>query len=208
MNQNSLYGSESISEQLLRIKIFIFKLAHSCRNRTQLDQATVRLRSIASARSIQSAAVSRKSKYRAQPPSILDGQAVSTVASSEPPKIKLGDSSKPPTLIRPTPEPTKSYLRPKNLFQGVYFPCMGSILTGGVLSGTEIFPFSPKQEKLHFMHATGAQLDHLDGQENGAYMDSILVHMQIKTEAWDYPKRPDFLSTQSYTFDQVSWEPY
>ena len=183
-----------------------FQLAHSCRNRTELDRATVKLRSIASAQSIQSAAISRKSKYRAQAASLIGGQnATGTISSTGTPKIKLGDSSKPPVLIRPLPEPERQYLRPKNLFQGVYFPCMGYILTGGVLAGTEVFPFSPKQEKLHFMHATKAPLGHLDGQENGAYLDSILVHMQIKMEAWDYPTRPDFLSTQSFTFHQVSF---
>ena len=81
---------------------------------------------------------------------------------------------------------------------------MGSIVSGGVLSGTEIFPYPPKQEKLHFMYSTMASMDHLDGQENGAYMDSILLHMQIKTESWDYPKRPDYLDEESYTYHQVS----
>ena len=89
------------------------------------------------------------------------------------------------------------------MFNGVYFNCFAGVC-GGVLAGTEIFPFSPKQEKLHFMHASMAQLDHLDGQPNGAYMDSILVHMQIKMESWDFPKRPDFLNVHGHTFHEAS----
>ena len=182
---------------------FIIQLAYSCKNRTQLDQATVKLRSIASARSVQSDAISRKSKYRAKAASTVAGNQ-SLISTFVPKTPKLGDTSKPPTIVNEPVEPSKQYLRPKNLFQGVYFPCMGSIVSGGVLSGTEIFPYSPKQEKLHFMKATRAPLGHLDGQENGAYMDSILVHMQIRTEAWEYPKRSDFLDEEGFTYHQVN----
>ena len=171
---------------------------------TQLDRATVRLRSIASGPSLApSNAISRKSKYRAKAPSMLEGQFPEGSISYQPPKIKLGDSSKPPVMVSAPPEPSKQYLRPKNLFQGVYFPCMGYIVTGGILAGTEVFPFSPKQEKLHFMHSIMAPMDHLDGQPDNAYLDSILTHMQIKLESWAMPDRPDFLDEESSTFHEV-----
>ena len=154
-------------------------------------------------RSIQSDAVSRKSRYRAKAVSLLKGQQQSSVSSVIPTGVKLGDNSKQPVPVTTPPEPTKQFLRPKNLFQGVYFPCFGYILTGGVLAGTEIFPFSPKQEKLHFMHATMSPLDHLDGQENCAYLDSILIHMQIKMESWETSSKPDFLCETSWTYHEV-----
>ena len=170
---------------------------------TQLDRATVRLRSIASGPSLQSNAISRKSKYRAKAPSMLEGKFPEGSVSYQPPKIKLGDTSKQPVQVTAPPEPSKQYLRPKNLFQGVYFPCMGYILTGGVLAGTDVFPFSPKQEKLHFMHSTMAPMDHLDGEPDNAYLDSILTHMQIKLESWNMPNNPEFLDENSLHFHEV-----
>ena len=177
-------------------------MAYQCRNRTELDRATVRLRSVADGVSLQSDAISRKSRYRAKATSELDHKSLATMSSWKPTN-RLGDSSKQPVPVPEQLEPAQQYLRPKNLFQGVYFPCMGNIVSGGVLSGTEIFPFSPKQEKLHFMHAVTAPLDHLDGQPDNRYLDDILVHMKIKMEAWEDPNQPGFLDEENSKFDEV-----
>ena len=153
--------------------------------------------------SIQSEAISRKSKYRARAATVLAGKHPEQTVSSATPKMpKLGDSSKPLNPITIT-EKIHQHLRPKNLFQGVYFPCMGFIVSGGVLSGTEIFPFSPKQEKLHFARSTTAPLDHLDGEPNDNYFDGILTHMSIKFDSWEVPDRTDFLDEGSLMFEQV-----
>ena len=128
------------------------------------------------------------------------GQSVPSVIPTMP---KLGDSSKQPVVEKTPSEPERRFLRPKNLFQGVYFPCMGYIVSGGVLAGTEIFPLSPKQEKLHFMQAAVAPMDHLDGEPNNQYFDSILTHMFIKMESWSKPDRADFLYDGSVNFEKV-----
>ena len=165
----------------------------------------MKLRSIRSGPSLYSNAISRKSKYRQAAPSLLEGRfPEGSISTYQPRQTKIGDSSKRITPVTAPPEPSKQYLRPKNLFQGLYFPCMGYIVTGGILAGTEVFPFSPKQEKLHFMHSTMAPMDHLDGQPDNAYLDSVLTHMQIKLESWTTPDEPDYLNEESATFHEVS----
>ena len=65
--------------------------------------------------------------------------------------------------------------RQKALYHGRYFPCFG--LFCAPLAGTEIFPFSPKMEKLHFAVATDQPVDHLDGEPQSQYLDDIKNYM-------------------------------
>ena len=149
-------------------------------------------------------AISRKSRYRQRAVSEMEDRRSELSASTYvPKKIPLGVVSKPPTIVPVKTEPPKQYLRPKNAFNGVYFPCLGNVVAGGVLAGTSIFPLPPKQEKLHFMHATIAPMDHLDGEPDNQYLDGILTHMHIRMESWDYPNRSDFLDEDNINFNQV-----
>ena len=172
-------------------------MAHSSSLRQSTDA-----RSIAENLTIQSEAISRKTRYRNRAATVFEERRSELSSAFVPRKIPLGVDSKPAPII-PTPaEPSKQYLRPKNSFNGRYFPCFGFVC-GGVLSGTSIFPLPPKQEKLHFMHATISPMDHLDGEPDNQYLDGILTHMHIKMEAWDYPNHSDFLDKDGPNFEKV-----
>ena len=171
----------------------------------QSDRQTADERSIADNRTIQSEAISRKTRYRNRAATVFEERRSELSSAFVPRKIPIGVDSKPPTSIPIPEEQGKQYLRPKNSFNGRYFPCFGFVC-GGVLTGTPIFPLSPKQEKLHFMHATIAQMDHLDGEPDNQYLDGILTHMHIKMESWKHPNTSAFLDRDLPNYEQVYYK--
>ena len=183
------------------------QLVYSNQSRHQWERQSAMLQSIAGGKTVYSEAISRKSDYRRRAMTMCGHRSVKSTASTQAPqKIPIGVNSKrfPPSK---EPETKKQYLRPKNMFNGVYFNCFAGVC-GGVLAGTAVFPLPPKQEKVHFMHSIAAPMDHLDGLPDSDYLDNIQVHMSIKLESWDYPNRIDYLDrncSQGFEhFDQVS----
>ena len=65
--------------------------------------------------------------------------------------------------------------RQKALFKGRYFPSFGLICPP--LAGTEIFPISPRMEKIHFAVAADLPMDHFDGEPQQQYIDDIKSYM-------------------------------
>ena len=127
--------------------------------------------------------LSLKSNYAKSLASISTGLA-DRLKQDQPRKIPLGTLHKPQTteITRPT---RLTYARPKANFNGRYFPCFGVICPP--LQGTKVFPLSPKQEKFHFLHATGAPLNHLDGtsEPDADYLDMVMMHMELRMHAWE-----------------------
>ena len=61
--------------------------------------------------------------------------------------------------------------RPKKAFRGRAFLSFGNAIKP--LHGTEIFPLSPKQEKLYYKVATNSTIDHYDGELDQTFLDDI-----------------------------------
>ena len=186
------------------------QLIYSNQSRHQWERQSAQLQSISGGATVHSEAISRKSIYRKRAKTIIGNDSSSTTTmSTVSHKIPLGVNSKPFTAPKKT-EPEKQFLRPKNKFNGVYFPCFAGVC-GGVLAGTAVFPLPPKQEKVHFLHAISAPLDHLDGQfqPDSDYLDDIACHMKFKLESWEYPNRLDYLDRNGpagyQVFEEVSF---
>ena len=81
--------------------------------------------------------------------------------------------------------------RKKALYRGRYFPCFG--LLCAPLAGTEIFPLSPKMEKLHFVVMMDMPLDHFDGEPHSKYLDDIKEHMRLVFDSYQVPNKDRFL---------------
>ena len=81
--------------------------------------------------------------------------------------------------------------RQKALFKGRYFPSFGLICAP--LAGTEIFPISPKMEKLHFAVAADMPLDHFDGEPQQQYLDDIKQYMDPIFQSYQVSNRDKFL---------------
>ena len=78
-----------------------------------------------------------------------------------------------------------TYARPKRYFNGVPFPSFA--MFAPPLYGTRIFPDPPRMEKFHFLHATAAPINHLDGTKDPdvEYLDQIMTHMNLKLAGWE-----------------------
>lgn len=85
-----------------------------------------------------------------------------------------------PEKVEPLPLTTA---RPRRAFRGRFFPNMGMFTP--MLIGTEVFPITPKQEKAEFEIATGAPINHFDGDIVEDYIDDIKVHWRQILESMD-----------------------
>lgn len=81
--------------------------------------------------------------------------------------------------------------RQKALFKGRYFPSFGLLCSP--LMGTEIFPLSPKMEKLHFAVAADMPLDHYDGEPQQQFLDDIKEYMKPVFDAYHQSNRDRYL---------------
>ena len=81
--------------------------------------------------------------------------------------------------------------RKKALYRGRYFPCFG--LLCAPLAATEIFPYSPKMEKLHFCVMMDMPLDHFDGEPHSQYLDDIKEHMRPIFDSYQTPQKDRYL---------------
>ena len=81
--------------------------------------------------------------------------------------------------------------RQKALFKGRYFPSFGILCSP--LAGTEIFPISPKMEKLHFAVAADMPVDHFDGEPQQQYLDDIKEYMQPIFASYQLSNRAKYL---------------
>ena len=71
------------------------------------------------------------------------------------------------------------------MFNGVPFPSFALFVPP--LAGTKVCPYPPRTEKFHFLRATGAPINHLDGTVdfNNEYLDLIIAHMDIRFMGWE-----------------------
>ena len=81
--------------------------------------------------------------------------------------------------------------RQKALFKGRYFPSFGLLCPP--LAGTEIFPLSPKMEKIHFAVAADMPLDHFDGEPQQQFLDDIKEYMQPIFESYQLSSKDRYL---------------
>lgn len=81
--------------------------------------------------------------------------------------------------------------RQKALFKGRYFPSFGLLCPP--LAGTEIFPISPRMEKLHFAVAADMPMDHFDGEPQQQYLDDIKEYMAPIFESYQVSNKDKYL---------------
>ena len=81
--------------------------------------------------------------------------------------------------------------RQKALFKGRYFPSFGLLCPP--LAGTEIFPVSPRMEKLHFAVAAEMPMDHFDGEPQQQYLDDIKEYMAPIFESYQLSNKDRYL---------------
>ena len=94
--------------------------------------------------------------------------------------------------------------RKKALYRGRYFPCFG--LLCAPLAGTEIFPYSPKMEKLHFVVMMDMPLDHFDGEPHSKYLDDIKAHMRLVFDSYQTSTKDRFLYRHKNNELDEQWE--
>ena len=92
--------------------------------------------------------------------------------------------------------------RPKRAYLGRAFTCMG-IFTPSLM-GTEIFPLSPKQEKLYHAVATDGPINHFDGDNDESFIDDIKTYMSqvLVSRRPNNQKKPDFLVRWNNDFNE------
>ena len=72
------------------------------------------------------------------------------------------------------------------------------------LIGTEIFPLSPKQEKMYHAVATDAPINHFDGDSDETFLDDIKTHMSavLVSNRPNNQSKPDFLVRWNNDFNE------
>ena len=102
-------------------------------------------------------------------------QNLGNVTDSEVGSSRQRSNGESQNILNVTPEVFLPPARQKALFKGRYFPSFGTLCPP--LNGTEIFPISPRMEKLHFAVAADLPMDHFDGEPQQQYLDDIKGYM-------------------------------